>query len=114
MRMTDLYKSVVEEVGSSFIFGTATAAVKGLLGGESNIIAKHVQAIRRGASYAEYTLLFNAMLYACRLLGVKKKVSALGCIFLCSYLTAKRNGTVFALKSAVFGLAMSISRSCVS
>lgn len=113
MRMTDLYKSVVEETGTSFIFGTATATIKGLFSEEGNAIAKQVQAIRRGASYAEYTLLFNTMLYVSRLLGIRKRVSALGCIFLCSYLTARRNGIVFALKSAVFGVVMSTLRSWV-
>lgn len=108
MKMTDLYRSVVDEVSSSFIFGTATAAVKSLLCGENNAIVRHVQAVRKGADHAEYTLLFNTMLYICRLLGVRKKVSALGCVFLCSYLSARRNGMAFAIKSAAFGLAMSI------
>lgn len=103
-RLAEFCRYLIEETGSSFIFGTTTALTKNLFDNENNIIVKNIMALRKGADYAEYTLLFNTLLLISRAMRMKRKFAIILCNFICSYISTKRNGVLFAFKSAIFNL----------
>lgn len=106
--ISDFYKNLLQETGTSFIFGTATAAVKGILVNDSNILIKQVQALRKGTEHAQYTLLFNVLVYAFTRLRLRAGYASALSLFLSSYVAGKRNGFLFGVKNGVFGLVMSV------
>ena len=107
-KIADFCRHLIEETGSSFIFGTTTTFTKSFFDNEGNFIVKNIMALRKGAEYAEYTLLFNILLLLSRAIRMKKNLGLIVCNFICSYLSSKRNGVLFAFKSAIFNLISNI------
>lgn len=103
-KVTDFCRYLIEETGSSFIFGTTTAFTKNFFDTENNIVSKNVMALRKGGEYAEYTLLFNTLLVISRMIRMKRKFALILCNFICSFVSSKRNGVLFAFKSAIFNV----------
>jgi hypothetical protein len=95
---------ILEETGSSFIFGTSTNLVKNAFNFENNFFSKNLASIRRGVEIAEYSLLFNLIFLFSKFLRIKNRFGLLFSNLICSYLTAKRNGVLFAMKSLFFNL----------
>ena len=104
IKLADFCRYLIEETGSSFIFGTTTALSKSFFDSENNIVAKNIMALRKGGEYAEYTLLFNTLLLIGRAMKLRRKFALVLCNFICSYVSSKRNGVLFAFKSAIFNL----------
>ncbi|KAI5169503.1 hypothetical protein PAEPH01_0773 [Pancytospora epiphaga] len=105
--LSDLYKNLMLETGTSFIFGTTTAALKGTINNDSNIIVKQIQALRKGYEHARYTMIYNTLLYICTRMRLKHIYASAFSIFVSSYLVGARNGLRFAFKNGLFGLLMS-------
>lgn len=106
--ISEFYKNLVQETGTSFIFGTTTAAIKGMLNNDSNIIVKQIQALRKGGEYARYTLVYNIFTYFLSRLQIKSQYASMLSLFLTSYLVGRRNGFLFGVKNGLFGLSMSL------
>ncbi|ELA41523.1 uncharacterized protein VICG_01387 [Vittaforma corneae ATCC 50505] len=102
--ISDLYQTVIQETTTSFIFGTTAAIAKELFNNDKNFISKNVLALRKGVEHAEHAMLYNAMLFVTRLMRLKRSISHLICIMICSFVSGQKNGNLFALKSAVFSL----------
>ncbi|KAI5149804.1 hypothetical protein ENBRE01_1133 [Enteropsectra breve] len=111
--LSELYTTLVHEVGSSFIFGTATSAVKGVLNNNSNAVIKQVQALRKGIENAKYTMVYTTIMYLCAKMSLEKRVSAVVSLFFSSFLIGRRNGIGFSLLNACFGLFFTIVNSMI-
>ena len=94
--LSDMAQSFEEEWGEPC---TGFLEIEG-----DNIVVKNITALRKGAEYAEYTLLFNTLLLISRAMRMKRKFAIVLCNFICSYISSKRNGVLFAFKSAIFNL----------
>lgn len=108
LKAVETYRSLVEEVQSSFIYGAVTTFIKEKIKNKNNTIVLKIRALRKAADFAEYTLIFNTLMYMMRLLRIKAKISPLLCVFLSSFYSVRKNGFIFAFKSAGFGLLMNI------
>ena len=106
--LVEFHKNLIEETGTSFLLGVGTAAIKALWEGENNLIIKQVQAIRKGASSAQYALLFNTALFLLSRLRIRAAYSSGLSLLLCSYILGRRNGVVFGLRNAIIGLVLSL------
>lgn len=100
----DLYKTIVNEAKSSFIFGTASAISKDFFNTEKNFISKNITAIKKGIEHLENAVLYNFLSFLGRQLRIKRTISHPICIAICSYMNGRRNGKIFALKSSLFCL----------
>lgn len=107
--VTEFYKNLLRETGASFIFGTATAAARGVLWNDSNLVAKQAQALRRGTEYAQYTMVYNALVYALTKMRIRAGYAAAVGFFVSSYLSGRRNGVAFGIKNGLLGLLMSMA-----
>lgn len=113
IKVCDLYRNLVDEIQESLVYGVVTTFIKEKVKGRNNIIALKAQALRKAVDIAEYTIIFNSLMYITRLLRIKRRISPLLCAFLSSFYTIKRNGYIFAFKSSVFGLIMNILSSYI-
>lgn len=102
--LSDLCRTVVQETTTSFIFGTAAAATKELLRTDKNMIAKNLSVLRRGVEHAEHTLLYNTLFFVANAMRIRKSIAHAMCLMMCSFISGRRNGLLFAVKGALFSL----------
>jgi len=112
--LPDLYRTLVKETAASFIFGTTSTIAKELFKGERNLISKNITALRRGVEHAEHALLYNTLLFVAEGAWIKKGLSHLLSTVVCSFISARKNGMLFAVKSAIFTLFTSSISSLMS
>ncbi|KAM0680183.1 hypothetical protein GINT2_001566 [Glugoides intestinalis] len=102
--LSDFYRSIVQESATSFIFGTATAFVKDFCVAEKNFFSKNIHAVRKGVEQAEHALLFRSLFFMARILQFESRFSQVASLILCSYISSRKNGILFALKSTIFSV----------
>lgn len=100
-KISDLYRTIVHETTASFIFGTTAAVAKAFLNREKNIISTNISALRVGVRHAEQALLYNTILFLADYIWIKRTISHILGLVICSFASARKNGMFFALKSAI-------------
>lgn len=101
---TDLYKTITKEAAASLVFGVTAEVAKNFFNKENNFISKNVRAVRKGIEQAEHTILYNTLFFIGRVMKVKSDISHITCVALCSYMSSRKCGRLFALKSTILSL----------
>lgn len=104
----DFYRTLIQETGTSFIFGATAVAVKTLWSGNNNGLTKCAKAVRSGAEHAKFSLLYNTAHFIFRQLHIKHTHANALSFFVSSYIIGRRNGVLFAIKNSVFGLILAL------
>lgn len=106
MLLSDFYKLLIEESKTSFIYSTASSALKSAFSDNTNVIYKSIQAFKKGIETAKNTLIYNSILIILNILNFKSRASHLLCLLISSYISGRRNGVAFAIKNAMASLAI--------